>query len=114
MDVGAAASVKSEYSRQNPEAFGDKIARIDGDKNLSREEKLKKLKESAKDFESIFVNNLLKVMRSTIQKTNLISGGNAENIYQGMLDEEYSKIIVKRSDFGFAKQIYEQYSKTIK
>lgn len=110
------AAVKNEYLKQsaNPEAFSDRIARIDGEKNLTRDEKLKKLKESAKGFESVFVLNLIKVMRSTIQKTNLISGGNAENIYQGMLDEEYSKIIVKRADFGFAKQIYEQYSKTIK
>ena len=99
----------------DPSAIARKLENISASgKKISREEKIKQLKQTAAEFESIFVHNLLKTMRSTIQKTNIISGGNAENIYQDMLDENYSKIAVQRSDFGIARKVYEQFSKTIK
>ncbi|HBC74272.1 MAG: hypothetical protein A2008_02630 [Candidatus Wallbacteria bacterium GWC2_49_35] len=99
----------------DPSTIARKLENISaGGKKISREQKMKQLKEAAAEFESIFVHNLLKSMRSTIQKTNIISGGNAETIYQDMLDENYSKIAVKRSDFGIARKVYEQFSKTIK
>ncbi len=104
-----------ERGSADPSALARKLESIAGSgKKISRDEKLKQLKEAAEEFESIFVHNLLKSMRSTIQKTNIISGGNAENIYQDMLDENYSKIAVKRSDFGIARKVYEQFSKAIK
>jgi flagellar protein FlgJ len=99
----------------DPSTIARKLENISaGGKKISRDQKMKQLKEAAAEFESIFVHNLLKSMRSTIQKTNIISGGNAETIYQDMLDENYSKIAVKRSDFGIARKVYEQFSKTIK
>ncbi len=99
----------------DPSAIARKLENIStGGKKMTREEKIKQLKETAAEFESIFVHSLLKTMRSTIQKTNIISGGNAENIYQDMLDENYARIAVKRSDFGIARKVYEQFSKTIK
>jgi len=115
MLITGSAPQANEYNRQDPSSIARKLESISsGDKAGSREEKLKQLKETAKDFESIFVHNLMKSMRQTVQKTNLISGGNAENIYQDMLDENYSKIVSKRADFGIARKIYEQFSKTIK
>lgn len=107
-------SFSRDTTSKDPASLASSLNRLSGDNKTSREEKLKKLKEASKDFESIFVHSLMKAMRSTIQKSDFINGGNAENIYQDMLDDEYSKTVVKRADFGIAKKIYEQLSKTIK
>ncbi len=108
------ASLIDQQAKVSSGDFNGKMNKIKNDSTLSRDEKLKKLSDSAKDFEAIFVHNLIKAMRSSIPKNGLISGGNAENIYQDMLDENYSKTIVKRADMGIAKSIYEQFSKNIK
>ncbi|MEZ7891659.1 MAG: rod-binding protein [Candidatus Wallbacteria bacterium] len=109
-----AAAEVNRQAKVSAADFNGRINKITTDKSLSRDEKLEKLKDAAKDFESIFVHSLIKTMRSSVPKDGLISGGNAENIYQDMLDEQYSKIIVKRADMGIAKNIYEQFSKTVK
>lgn len=64
-----------------------------------------KIKKLAGDFEAIFNNIVLKSMRSSIQKTGLISGGNAEDIYQSMLDSEYSKIMAKSNQSSLGQAI---------
>ena len=66
------------------------------------------LRKSAKDFESIFVNMMLKSMRSSVQKSGFIDGGNAEEIYRGMLDQEYSQMMSKTDRIGLASTIERQ------
>src|SRR4051812_34346502 len=51
------------------------------------------IKKLAEDFESLFLNLVLKSMRETIMKGGLVDGGNAESIYTSMLDDEYSKMM---------------------
>lgn len=69
-----------------------------------------KLRELSKEFEAIFVNQMIKAMRSTIMKTGLISGGTGEEIFTEMLDMEYSRGITERSSLGLATKIYDQLS----
>jgi flagellar protein FlgJ len=54
-------------------------------------EQAKKLKQAAEEFEAIFVNLMLKSMRDSVQKSGLLDGGNGEDIFRGMLDQEYAK-----------------------
>ena len=67
-----------------------------------------KIKKVASDFESLFVDMLLRSMRKTVVKSGLIDGGNAENIYQSMLDSEYSKSMSEQKVFGLAAAIERQ------
>ena len=61
------------------------------------------------EFESIFVKMMLKEMRKTVDRSDsLISGGFAEDIYQDMLDDEYSKTMSKTAKFGLADMLYRQ------
>ena len=76
-------------------------------KNLS-EEKDNKLKEACKQFESIFTYEMLKSMRNSIQKCDLFSGGQAEEIYQSMLDQELSKSMSGRGSNSIADILYQQ------
>jgi Rod binding domain-containing protein len=62
-----------------------------------------------REFESIFVNMMLKEMRASVDKSDsLIDGGYAEDIFEDMLYENYASEIVKASSFGLADQVYLQ------
>jgi peptidoglycan hydrolase FlgJ len=75
-------------------------------------DKKSKLFEQCQEFESIFVKMMLKQMRATVDKSDsLLSGGWAEDIYQDMLDDEYSKTMAKNAGFGLADQLYRQLAK---
>ena len=44
-----------------------------------------KLQNACQEMESIFINYLFKEMRATINRSEFVSGGTAENIYTSML-----------------------------
>lgn len=67
-----------------------------------------KIKEVAKDFESVFLGIVLKNMRNTVSKSGFIDGGNGEKMYQSMLDSEYAKIMAKQDHSGLADMIAKQ------
>ena len=73
------------------------------------EERDKKLKEACKQFESIFTYEMLKSMRNSIQKCDLFSGGQAEEVYQSMLDQELSKNMAGNGSNSIADLLYQQF-----
>ncbi len=50
-----------------------------------------KVRDLAQQFESVFLEIVMRSMRNTVTKSELMDGGNAEEIYKSMLDSEYSK-----------------------
>ena len=62
----------------------------------------------AKQFESVFYGVVLKAMRSSVQSSGLISGGNAEDIYTSMLDQEYSKLLAGGQNSSLAEAMTKQ------
>ena len=74
----------------------------------SRSQKDDSLLKACKDFESIFTNELLKSMRKTIEKCDLFHGGQAEEIYQSLLDMELSKSMADTGPNSIAAQLYAQ------
>lgn len=68
-----------------------------------------KIKAACDEIESLFVYEMLKQMRSSIPKGGLIPEGPGEKIYRDMLDEEYSKIIVRSPGrLGLSDLLYRQ------
>lgn len=67
-----------------------------------------KLEKAAQDFEAIFMGIMLKTMRDSVQKGGFMDGGNAEEIYRGMLDQEYAKLMSTTDGMGLAKLIERQ------
>ena len=62
-----------------------------------------------REFESIFVKMMLKEMRASVDKSDsLMSGGWAEDIFQDMLSDEYSKSMANNAGFGIAEQLYRE------
>jgi len=65
----------------------------------------KQLKSLSKQFESIFVHQLLKSMRSTVQKAGLFDS-HATNMYESLHDEEIAKLMTEQKGIGLADVIY--------
>lgn len=81
------------------------------DKNKEFEKK--RLREVSEDFEALMINQMLKEMRKTVNKSDLINGGMAEQIFEDMLYDEYSKEFSKTKTFGLSDIIYNQLEKYI-
>ncbi len=75
-----------------------------------REKQTKSLEEACRNFESIFVQYMLKEMRQTVPQNGLISGGRAEQMYTSLLDGEMAKAISTQRGMGLSAILYEQFS----
>lgn len=76
------------------------------DSHLSPEDK-EKLRTVAKQFEAVFVNQMVGAMRKTIQPNGLMPQSQGEKIYQGMLDTEHAGKLAESNQFGLSDMIYE-------
>ena len=70
-------------------------------KNKTNEE----IKSLAHQFESIFVHQLLKSMRSTVQKSGLFDS-HATQMYESLYDEEMAKLMTEKRSIGLADIVY--------
>ena len=68
------------------------------------------LKEACQEFEAYFVQRLFTEMRKTIPDGGLTESSSEGEIYEEMLDEEYSKTISQSSGIGIASTLYKQLS----
>ncbi|HRG49355.1 MAG TPA: rod-binding protein [Leptospiraceae bacterium] len=73
----------------------------------------KKLFDASVEFESIFVKMMLSQMKKSVEKSGLIDGGHAEEIFDDMLYDEYAKNISKTESLGIAEEIYKSLSKSL-
>ena len=76
------------------------------------EEKLQELKAVANQFESIFVNELLKQSRKS-KIADGIFDSPAEDTFNSMIDQEFSKVLSEKSNFGIAEALFEQFKNNV-
>ncbi len=74
------------------------------------QQKDRELKKACKDFESVFTYQLLKSMRSTIEKCDLFHGGQGEEIYESLFDQELSKRMAGIGTNSLSEFLYRQLS----
>lgn len=72
-----------------------------------KQEEHPELKEVSRQFESVFVNQLVGAMRKTVVKGGLVPESQAERVYQSLLDSEYSQKISESDQIGLSKMVYE-------
>ena len=73
--------------------------------NTGRSKNNKQLKALSRPFESIFVHQLLKSMRSTVQKSGLFDS-HATQMYESLHDEEMANLMTEKKGIGLAEVIY--------
>lgn len=81
-----------------PTAVGNRI----NDENGGR------LREACSEFEALFINLLLKELRATVDKSGLMDGGQAEEVYTGMMDTEMARDLAAKGGIGLADILYRQ------
>jgi flagellar protein FlgJ len=69
------------------------------------------LRKTARDFESIFMAQVLKGMRETVQKEDMFHGGPGEDLFEGMLDEEIAKRMAMQGSVGIGEMLYRDLSR---
>lgn len=100
-----AADIEPDTKIQRLQDTVDRLKRDEGSKDKDR---LKELKDVSREFESLFIHHMLKAMRKTVLKSDLLHRGMAEDIYNSMFDQEIAKNISDSKGIGISSMIFQQ------
>jgi flagellar protein FlgJ len=65
------------------------------------------LRKACADLEAVFINEMLKTMRSsTVPEGGVLSGGTGEEIFSGLLDEHLAGTAAQRLEQGLGAALY--------
>ena len=67
-----------------------------------------KLRETASEFEAIFIQQMLKTMRETSFESDLLPKSEGEKIFRSLLDEQYANLSAKSGSLGLGEMIFQQ------
>jgi peptidoglycan hydrolase FlgJ len=68
-----------------------------------------KLKKACSDFESIFINYMLKSMRTAVSEDGILENNNEGQIIQSMFDENLAGAMTKGGGMGLGRMLYESF-----
>jgi flagellar protein FlgJ len=103
-------NVKMKMDKSSSDANGfDKVLQATIDKTQKKQE----LKKACTAMESLFIDQMLKVMRKSVNKNNFLNGGFAEEVFEDMLYTEYSQKMAESGHFGVAKMLYQSMERYI-
>ena len=80
--------------------------KFNSDKNL------KELKEISNQFESIFINQILKQARKNKIENGLFNS-EAISTFNSMIDDQYSEILSKKTNFGISDALFNQFKSQV-
>ena len=75
---------------------------------MGQQDNAARLRKAAKDFEAVFLYQVLKQMRNTIHKEEMFHGGTGEDLFSDMMDEEIARTMASRGSSGIGEAIYQQ------
>ena len=90
--------------RQALTAASPKLPSVDPDKAADPEA----IRDVAKQFESVFLHQVFKSMRSTVPKDGMLNSGFGGEVFTDMLDQKYAEVASQSSSFGLADTIARQ------
>jgi flagellar protein FlgJ len=64
-----------------------------------------KIDAAAKEFEAVFISQMLGHMFESVETDSMFGGGQSEDVYRGMQVEEYGKIITEAGGIGLADTV---------
>ncbi len=89
------------------------LSQIDKTANIKHTEDPEKLMEVCKEFESIFINMILKQARNTQQIGGFEERSYAREIFEEMQDEQIAQSMAKGQGIGLAQELYKQLSRNL-
>jgi len=75
------------------------------DINISDKEKIKK---TAKEFEAVFLSEMMSHMFDRVEVNDTFGGGHGEEMFRSMITKEYGKQMADRGGIGLANHVSEQ------
>jgi flagellar protein FlgJ len=79
--------------------MADKAGSLKGNKDMEQ------IDAAARDFEAVFVTQMMKPMFEGLEPDPMFGGGKGEEIFQGMMLDEYGKLMAATGQFGIADSI---------
>ena len=73
---------------------------------------LRELKDISNQFESIFINQILKQARQNKIENGLFDS-EAITTFNSMIDEQYSEILSKKTNFGISEALFNQFKSQV-
>jgi flagellar protein FlgJ len=70
--------------------------------------RLLKLKKTCSDFESVFIQSLVKTMRKTVIKSGLLPESPGTETYKSMFDQQLSTFLSKGQGMGLGQAMFNQ------
>jgi Rod binding domain-containing protein len=92
--------------------MGKKFDEIPANATPTQKVELGKLKKLSSEYESFFMKEVISSMRQTVQKGGNLDGGNAEEIFTSMMDDQLAGSMSKQGNSGIAQELYNRLSKT--
>ncbi len=74
-------------------------------KQAARDKEMDRLDEVAQDFEAMFISEMMKPMFEGIKPDKMFGGGKTEEVFNGMLIQEYGKLMAETGQLGIAKHV---------
>jgi flagellar protein FlgJ len=71
-------------------------------------QQLAKAEEAAKEFEAVFISEMMKPMFEGISTDGAFGGGKGEEVFRSMLLQEYGKLMAQSNSIGLADQVKQQ------
>ena len=69
---------------------------------------LEKTGDSAREFEAVFITEMMKPMFEGISTDGMFGGGKAEEIFHSLMLQEYGKIMAQTGQVGIADHVKEE------
>lgn len=77
-------------------------------KNQLFENREHSLKKAVTEFESLFIYQMLKIMREAIPSSGFLGNSREEKIYQSMLDQEVARNMASKGGIGLTEILLKQ------
>ena len=97
--------INSSSDLSRIKALSEKASKLTG--------KNKELMDACKDFETLFVKQMLDSMRKTVQKTDKSDDNAGNKYFEDMLYDSYAEKITDTANLGIAKMMYVQLYKSV-
>ena len=88
-----------------PQMEKSRLTHLKGQALSTKNQTNEELMSVSHQFESIFIHQLLKSMRSTIQKSGLFDS-HATRMYESMHDQEMANLMSEKRSIGLAEIVY--------
>ncbi|MCB9982317.1 MAG: rod-binding protein [Rhodospirillales bacterium] len=74
-------------------------------KNAVKTREMEKIEAAAQDFEAVFLAEMMKPMFAGIKTDGQFGGGKGEEIFRGIMVQEYGKMIAQTGGVGIADHV---------